>query len=348
MSGEKFFRDFNIFAGNTELKENVAAIIRRGEAAHAYIIEGGQGSGKTMFAHLFAAALICEGKGKRALPCGECTACLKVERGVHPDVISVDRGDRTTLGIDTIREVRADAFILPSEAERKIYIIEDAHLMTNDAQNAFLQVLEEPPSYAVFLLTCTEPLRLLPTVRSRAPSLRLRPLTADEMEEFLLSKAGDKARRLRDSDREAWEELIAASGGMPGVALTLLDGGLEERRRERNLAVKLLCGLISGSSDALVSINPGVGNISRREDAKQLVKDMADALRDMLAVKRCDAAPLCFFANRNTAQKAAMPYTVADIARAADALDELYLSLDRNAYVTGAFAAAGAKMRRGR
>ncbi|MFY9380901.1 MAG: hypothetical protein WBI55_00865 [Eubacteriales bacterium] len=348
MSGKNVSSDFDKFAGNTELKKNVATIIRRGEAAHAYIIEGGQGSGKTMFAHLFAAALICEGKGDGALPCGVCTPCRKVERGVHPDVITVDRGDRATLGIDTIREVRADAFILPSESERKIYIIEDAHLMTKDAQNAFLQVLEEPPSYAVFLLTCTEPLRLLPTVRSRAPTLRLRPLTADEIEEFLLLKEGAKARRLRDSDREGWDELIVASGGMPGVALTLLSGGLKERRRERTLAVKLLCGLISGSSEALVSINPGAGNILRREDAKQLVKDMADALRDMLAVKRSKAAPLCFFAKRDTAQKAAMPYTVADIVRAADAIDELYLSLERNAYVTGALAAAGAKMRQGR
>lgn len=348
MSDKNVLRDFDKFAGNTELKKNVATIIRRGEAAHAYIIEGGKGSGKTMFANLFAAAHICEGKGGGSLPCGECMACRKVERGIHPDVITVDRKDRTTLGIDAIRETRADAYILPSEAEKKIYIIEDAHLMTNDAQNAFLQVLEEPPSYAVFLLTLTEPLRLLPTVRSRAPSLRLRPLSSDEMEEFLLSKEASEARRLRDSNREGWDELIAASGGMPGVALALLGGGLEERRRERSLAVKLLCGLISGSAEALVSINPGAGNISRREDAKQLVKDMADALRDMLAVKRSDAAPMCFFASRDTAQKAALPYTVAEIARAADALDELYLSLERNAYVPGALAAAGAKMHRGR
>ena len=118
-----------------------------------------------------AAAAVCVSPGKR--PCGLCRACRKVRRGIHPDVNRIsppldDSGrPKKELLVDQIREMIADAYILPNEAERKVYIIEYAELMNVSAQNAALKLLEEPPAGAVILLCTLNPAALLPTVRSR-------------------------------------------------------------------------------------------------------------------------------------------------------------------------------------
>lgn len=133
-------------------------------------------SGRTMEAAVaqaleLAAAAVCVSSGKR--PCGFCRACRKIKRGIHPDVKRIapplDEAGRPKreLPVDQIRELIADAYILPNEAERKVYIIEYAELMNTSAQNAALKLLEEPPAGAVILLCTLNPAALLSTVRSR-------------------------------------------------------------------------------------------------------------------------------------------------------------------------------------
>ena len=143
--------------------------------SHAYIIAGTAERAEEKAKDL-AAALLCEGSGAR--PCGVCRHCRKVREGVHPDLITLSRredGKGKTgkeIYVEQIRELAATAAVLPNEAERKVYLIYDAGSMNLAAQNAMLKLLEEPPSFDVFLLLTDSADRLLETVRSRCVTLR--------------------------------------------------------------------------------------------------------------------------------------------------------------------------------
>ena len=143
--------------GNDALRVRLADDLRRGRLSHAYILEGPVGSGKHTLARQIAAALSCERKQDvtSPLPCRSCPACRKILSGNSPDLITVKREeDKTTFGVEVIRELRQDVPVAPNDTDYKVYLIEDAHLMTQQAQNAFLLTLEEPPPYVLFLLLC--------------------------------------------------------------------------------------------------------------------------------------------------------------------------------------------------
>ncbi len=124
-----------------------------------------------------AMAAVCTGAGKR--PCGVCRDCRKAQAGVHPDVITVSRltdekgKQKPNISVDQIRALASDAIVLPNEAQRKVYILDEAETMNAAAQNAALKLLEEPPAGAVFLLCTTRPMQLLETVRSRCAAVKL-------------------------------------------------------------------------------------------------------------------------------------------------------------------------------
>ena len=159
--------------------------------------------------------MLCEEKDG---PCGVCRACRKVFSGNHPDYITIDDPTKKTVPVDLIREARADIFIRPNEGTKKIYLFPRAQDMGIPGQNALLKVLEEPPSYGVFLLLTDNPEKLLPTVRSRCVELKLRALPEELLE-----------RKLREEFPDAGEGTIAAaiqrSGGYLGQARELLSGG---------------------------------------------------------------------------------------------------------------------------
>ena len=143
---------------------------------HAYIFSAPTVEESVREARLFARQVLCESGGER--PCGRCAACRKAEADIHPDLITVrrledDKGRlRREITVDQIRAVNQDAWILPNEAERKVYLIAEADKMNPSAQNAALKLLEEPPNGAVFLLCVVNSALLLPTVRSRCMERR--------------------------------------------------------------------------------------------------------------------------------------------------------------------------------
>jgi len=148
-----------------------------GRIAHASLICAPTGEQALQKARELAAAAVCSGAGKK--PCGVCRDCRKVHAGVHPDVTTLsrladDKGkQKQFITVDQIRALSADAVVLPNEAQRKVYIIEQAETMNPAAQNAALKLLEEPPAGAVFLLCTTRPMQLLETVRSRCALVKL-------------------------------------------------------------------------------------------------------------------------------------------------------------------------------
>lgn len=146
--------------------------------SHAYIISGPSKPERLALARHLAAAYVCTGEGER--PCGVCPGCRKAEGEIHPDIIrlTVLEGKRDIL-VEQIRRLRADAYIRPNEAVRKVFLIEDAQAMNENAQNALLKVLEEGPSYLSFLFLTEHPQQLLSTIRSRCETLSLVPLNEE-------------------------------------------------------------------------------------------------------------------------------------------------------------------------
>lgn len=200
--------------GNEALKERLTEGLRSGRMSHSYLLIGPEGSGKRTLARLLAAAMECRGTPR---PCGVCPACRKVLSGNHPDVITVDDPEHKQVPVDCIRAARSELFIRPNEGEKKVLLIPRAGDMNPAAQNALLKVLEEPPSYGVFLLLAPSPEALLPTIRSRCAHLRLSPLPRAVLEPALRQQFPDRSA----ADLEA---AMGRSGGFLGQAVTLLEG----------------------------------------------------------------------------------------------------------------------------
>lgn len=206
---------FDSLFGNARLKENLRSAISKGHISHFYVISGPAGAGKHTLARLLSAAILCRESDK---PCCRCTACRKVLSGTHPDFITIDDPEKKTVSVDLVREARTDIYIRPNEAEHKIYLFPRAQDMGIPAQNALLKVLEEPPSYGVFLLLTDNPEKLLPTVRSRCTALTLEPLQQPVLLQALQT-------RFPDAAQEALHAAIARSGGYLGQAINLLEEG---------------------------------------------------------------------------------------------------------------------------
>jgi DNA polymerase-3 subunit delta' len=178
---------FDALLGNERLKENISRSIQSGRASHFYLISGPEGSGKHTLATLLAAALLCEGEKK---PCHTCPHCRKLLSGNHPDFIPVQDPEHKNLPVKLVRQIREDMFIRPNEGAKKIYMFHQD--MGIEGQNTLLKVLEEPPSYGVFMILTENPDSLLPTIRSRCIHLSLSGLPDGLLLQELLREAAEE------------------------------------------------------------------------------------------------------------------------------------------------------------
>jgi DNA polymerase-3 subunit delta' len=195
------FRDI---PGHRRLLDLLARSIERRTLPPSLIFEGPAGAGKRATAVAVAQALNCMQSGPDA--CGECAACRKIVRGVHPDVLIVAPGDSGSIKIEQVRDIADRANYRPFEGRRRVVIIDDADALVAAAQNALLKTLEEPPATSVFILVTSRPDVLLPTVRSRCIRLRFAAGATDTIDqearddaERVLSataRSGDAGRRL--------------------------------------------------------------------------------------------------------------------------------------------------------
>lgn len=178
---------FKDVVGHTHIIQYIQAAVTQKKLSHAYILNGQRGSGKKMLARLFAMALQCE-SGK-ADPCGECRSCVQAKNGNQPDIITVKHEKPATISVDDIREqLNGDIMIKPYSSPYKIYVIPEADLMTEQAQNALLKTMEEPPEYAVIFLLTENADRLLATIRSRCVMLKLRNIKDKLVKKYLMEQ----------------------------------------------------------------------------------------------------------------------------------------------------------------
>ena len=174
---------------NDPIARRIREAAGRGTLSHAPLFSG---SGDRIAAAQYAAAAMeCQGGGQK--PCGTCPACRKVFSGIHPDVITVRDEAHKNLSVDTVRQIRADAYIRPNEGARKVYIFPDCTILTEQDQNVLLKIVEEGPPYAAFLFCAENSSVVLQTLRSRCVELKLHPAVTVEKES---SEAGVELCRL--------------------------------------------------------------------------------------------------------------------------------------------------------
>ena len=172
---------FKDVVGHKDILKYISSAVENNRVSHAYILNGERGSGKKMLANLFAMTLLCETGDNE--PCGKCHSCKQAESGNHPDIIRVTHEKPNSISVDDIRtQVNNTVDIKPYQGPYKVYIIPQADMMTPQAQNA----IEEPPSYAVFLLLTENAETLLPTINSRCVMLKLRNIKDTLIKKYLM------------------------------------------------------------------------------------------------------------------------------------------------------------------
>ncbi|WP_243093529.1 DNA polymerase III subunit gamma/tau [Thermus thalpophilus] len=201
--------------GQEHVKEPLTRAIREGRLAQAYLFSGPRGVGKTTTARLLAMAVGCQGEER---PCGACAHCQAVQKGAHPDVVEIDAASNNS--VEDVRELRERILLAPLSAPKKVFILDEAHMLSKSAFNALLKTLEEPPPHVLFVFATTEPERMPPTILSRTQHYRFRRLTEEEIAAKLTRILEDLGRR---AEREALLLVARLADGAMRDAESLLD-----------------------------------------------------------------------------------------------------------------------------
>jgi len=191
--------------------------VRLGKLSHAYLFAGPRGTGKTTLARILTRAINCL-QPEEGEPCGRCENCLAIDRGSFPDLIEIDAA--SSRGIDDIRAIRDAVSYAPIRGKYKVYILDEAHMLTREAFNALLKTLEEPPPRTIFVLCTTEYEKIMPTILSRCQRLIFSKLREEEISEYLKSIC---EREDIQCEEKALITIAKISDGGMRDALSLLD-----------------------------------------------------------------------------------------------------------------------------
>ncbi len=275
--------------GQTLVKQALKSAISSGKLSHAYLFCGPRGTGKTSTARILAKMVNCEA-GNEKVPCNKCSACMSITDGSNLDVVEMDAASNR--GIEDIRVLRDNIKLSPTSLKKKVYIIDEVHMLSTDAFNALLKTLEEPPEHVLFVLATTELQKIPATILSRVSKLDFKSATSEELVEALERVA--KAEKI-NADKGAILEIGKKAQGSfrDGIKLLDLVSTLPEINQAaveeflRGGAFAGVAGLLENiaakkTTEALSSLEKEVG---AGVNIKELTITILDTLRQLLLIK---------------------------------------------------------------
>jgi DNA polymerase III subunit gamma/tau len=275
---------FDQVVGQRHVVRTLSNAVERGKVHHAYLFVGSRGTGKTSMAKILARSLNCERGGPTLTPCGECESCLTIAAGTSIDVIEMDAASNRS--VDDVRELRERVAYAPAGGHWKVYILDEAHMLTKEAWNAFLKTLEEPPPNTVFVLATTESHKVMATIADRCQRFDFQRPSLEQIAEVLERVAAAEGIEVEEG---ALATIARSASGSFRDALGTLDqlvafGGAGRLTLEDVLQLLGVADaeLLFGAVDAVVEEDPR-GVLLRVEEMARSGRDPGQFARDLLA-----------------------------------------------------------------
>lgn len=288
---------FEEIIGQEQVTVPLKSALEQKRVMHAYLFSGSRGVGKTTAARVFAKALNCE-TGPTPVPCNKCSSCLEITNGSSLDVLEIDGASNR--GIEEMKKLREYVGVGTARSRYKIYIIDEVHMLTNEAFNALLKTLEEPPRHVIFIFATTDPQKMPSTIISRCQHFRFKRMPANlsvanlkmiaknekiEFEEealYMIAKSADGA--LRDAQK-VFDQAVTISGGSK-ITASLVASMLGEIGEEKTNA--LAEGIIKRDAARAVKIIRVL--LEEGYDIRSVVRNLAETLRNILVFKSTGSA----------------------------------------------------------
>jgi DNA polymerase-3 subunit gamma/tau len=325
---------FDEVVGQQHVVRTLRNAVEQGKVHHAYLFVGSRGTGKTSMAKILARSLNCERGGPTVTPCGECESCVTIASGTSLDVIEMDAASNRS--VDDIRDLRERVAYAPTGGRWKVYILDEAHMLTKEAWNAFLKTLEEPPPNTVFVLATTESHKVMATIADRCqrfdfqrPSLEqisevVQRVAVAEQVEVEDGAVATIARSASGSFRDALgtlDQLVAYGGDKVGLDDVLQMLGAADAE------------LLFGAVDAIVAEDPkavllGVEEMARSgRDPSQFARDLLAHLRHLLVTQTVGEVPNTFVVTATDEGRMAAQASAIGAATLVRTIDELSTAL---------------------
>jgi DNA polymerase-3 subunit gamma/tau len=292
---------FDEVVGQTHVVRTLRNAVEQGKVHHAYLFVGSRGTGKTSMAKILARSLNCERGGPTVTPCGECESCVTIAAGTSVDVIEMDAASNRS--VDDVRDLRERVAYAPAGGHWKVYILDEAHMLTKEAWNAFLKTLEEPPPNTVFVLATTESHKVMATIADRCQRFDFQRPSLEQISEVLTRVAVAESIEVEDG---AVAMIARSASGSFRDALGTLDqlvafgGSQVELTDVLEMLGAADADLLFETIDAVVAEDPkqvllGIEKMARSgRDPSQFARDLLAHLRHLLIVQTTGEVPTTF------------------------------------------------------